>query len=212
MEAGTSSQAGLMQCFCHICKGLNWFHRSTVWRHMNNERFMNPTTHESLDNESEFHTTEDDFQMDEPMEERYVDDEEMGGAYNDDVLPDYNGVENPSVPMSLNKAISSQIVKLQIMWDEAHIPTGVQGQMLEQMFGGLDKMPKPHKSGELDHTGLSLGKLLTLTDPFWKEDLGQFDAPSSWYSLKKMYSILGSTLEVMYRFERVSPFSRAAKS
>lgn len=82
--------------------------------------------------------------------------------------------------LSLQEAINSCIVDIQTMWDKAHVPIGLQGQMLNQLFGSLQKEPTVLEVGGVDHRGLSLGKLLTLAGPEWQGDVGGgFVAPSS---------------------------------
>lgn len=142
---------------------------------------------ETLRTEEDTLHTEEDEQM---VEDNEVFAEDVEHMVDDDdvVLEDVSPI---SEALSLEHAISCQIIELQKMWDEAHIPTGLQGQMLERLFGSLEKQPNLHSSGKLDHTRLSLEKLLTLVGPDWKGELGEYDVPCSWSSLKKMYSYLG---------------------
>ena len=37
MEQGASSSKQLMQCFCIICRGLKWWSKSTVYKHLSNQ-------------------------------------------------------------------------------------------------------------------------------------------------------------------------------
>ena len=165
MEEGHSSGL-LKQCHCNLCQGAKWWHKSTE--------------------EDTLHTEEDEQMVED--NEVFAEDVEHMVDDDDVVLEDVPPI---SEALSLEQAISCQIIELQRMWDEAHIPTGLQGQMLERLFGSLEKQPNLHSSGKLDHTGLSLGKLLTLTGPDWKGELGEYDVPCSWSSLKNMYSYLG---------------------
>ena len=165
MEEGHSSGL-LKQCHCNLCQGAKWWHKSTE--------------------EDTLHTEEDEQMVED--NEVFAEDVEHMVDDDDVVLEDVPPI---SEALSLEHAISCQIIELQRMWDEAHIPTGLQGQMLERLFGSLEKQPNLHSSGKLDHTGLSLGKLLTLAGPDWKGELGEYDVPCSWSSLKNMYSYLG---------------------
>jgi len=93
--------------------------------------------------------------------------------------------------LTLQKAITCRMVELQSMWNDAHVPIKLQGHMLHQFFGCLEEEPKVFEDGSIDHSGLTLGKLLTLAGPTWRGELEECDAPSSWGDLKKFYSSIG---------------------
>ena len=184
-EKGSSSSGHLMQCFCTICKGLKWWSRATVYRHLSSyaDNVSFETTQESLSRHSPTHTPTLLFNI-----------LEDAPSPPTSVSPTNELVQTCSGPLalSLQEAINSCIVDIQTMWDKAHVPIGLQGQMLNQLFGSLQKEPTVLEVGGVDHRGLSLGKLLTLAGPEWQGDVGGgFVAPSSWKHLQKYYKSLG---------------------
>jgi hypothetical protein len=92
---------------------------------------------ETLRTEEDTLHTEEDEQM---VVDNEVFAEDVEHMVDDDgvVLEDVSPI---SEALSLEHAISCQIIELQKMWDEAHIPTGLQSQMLERLFGSLEKQP-----------------------------------------------------------------------
>ena len=81
--------------------------------------------------------------------------------------------------LTLQKAITCRMVELQSMWDDAHVPIILQGHMLHQLFGCLEEEPKVFEDGSINHSRLTLGKLLTLAGRTWRGELEECDAPSS---------------------------------
>ena len=73
--------------------------------------------------------------------------------------------------LTLQKAITCCIVELQSMWDDNHVTIKLQGNMLHQLFGCLKEEPKVFEDGSIDHSGLTLGKLLTFDGPTWRGEL-----------------------------------------
>lgn len=148
MEEG-HSYGLLKQCLCNLCQGAKWWHRNTVYRHLNDQILQG--TH--VDVPKEALRTKEDEQMVQDNEV-FVEDVEHMVDDDDVVLEDVSPILEA---LSLEHVISCQIIELQRMWDEAHIPTGLQGQMLERLFGSLEKQPNLHSSGKLDHTGCRWG-------------------------------------------------------
>lgn len=175
-NAEVRNERVLLPCFCRLCTGTRKWTQATIDRHYSLERMRNilmaiPTS----------------------SQERRITvvNHELGMSSSEPVAPTTAMILQAPEALSLQDAIMTQIIDLQVLLDKSHMSIENQGQIMQEIFGTFQKQPSWTNSGAKDYRDLSLGRLLSLAGPNWNGDLGGIHAPTSWEQLTKIYKGLG---------------------